>query len=97
MSVQLGEVREICNVLYRAKVNSLDTLRRVRVSADDFKGPQADYVKATLTVIMMVLAVVVSVDCARKWVCILTGRECAEEIEPEGDLMALAEGVEVSD
>ena len=61
------------------------------------KGPQADYVKATLTVIMMVLAVVVSVDCARKWVCILTGRECAEEIEPEGDLMALAEGVEVSD
>jgi len=26
-----------------------------------------------------------------------SGRECAEETEPEGDLMALAEGVEVSD
>jgi hypothetical protein len=45
LSVQLGEVREICNVLYRAKVNSLDTLRRARVSADDFKGPQADYIE----------------------------------------------------
>ena len=61
------------------------------------KGPQADYVKATLTVIMMALAVVVSLDCAHKWICILTGRICAEETEPERDLMALAEGVEVSD
>jgi len=61
------------------------------------KGPQADYVKATLTVIMMALAVVVSLDCAHKWICTLTGRICVEETEPERDLMALAEGVEVSD
>lgn len=61
------------------------------------RGPQPDYLKAALTVIMMVLSVVVSVDCARKWVCILTGRECAEEAEPQRDLMALAEGIDVAD
>lgn len=42
LSVQLGEVKEICNVLYQAKVNSLDNLRREKVSADD-RGGSADY------------------------------------------------------
>jgi hypothetical protein len=44
LSVQLGEVKTICNVLFQAKVNSLDNLRRERVSVDDNSGPQTDYV-----------------------------------------------------
>ena len=43
LSVQLGEVKAICAVLFQAKVNSLDNLRRERVSDDDLKGPQTDY------------------------------------------------------
>ena len=43
LSVQLAEVKGICNVLVQAKVNSLDNIRRERVSDDDFKGPQTDY------------------------------------------------------
>jgi len=46
LAVQLGEVRLICDVLNRAKVNSLDNLRRERVSADDQSGPQTDYLEA---------------------------------------------------
>jgi len=41
--VQLGEVKSICDVLLQAKINSLDSLRRERVSEDDLKGPQNDY------------------------------------------------------
>ena len=43
LSVQLGEVKTICSVLFQAKINSLDNLRRERVSADDTGGPQTDY------------------------------------------------------
>jgi pyruvate/2-oxoglutarate dehydrogenase complex dihydrolipoamide acyltransferase (E2) component len=43
LSVQLGEVKSICAVLFQAKVNSLDSLRRERVSDDDLRGPQTDY------------------------------------------------------
>jgi hypothetical protein len=43
LSQQLGEVRAICSVLFAAKINSLDNLRRERVSDDDLKGPQTDY------------------------------------------------------
>jgi hypothetical protein len=43
LSVQLGEVKAICAVLFAAKVNSLERLRRERVSDDDLKGPQTDY------------------------------------------------------
>jgi len=43
LSVQLGEVKAICDVLFQAKVNALDNLRRERVSLDDNSGPQADY------------------------------------------------------
>lgn len=43
LSVQLGEVKAICEVLFQAKINSLDNLRRERVSADDATGPQTDY------------------------------------------------------
>ena len=43
LSVQLGEVKAICDVLFQAKINSLDSLRRERVSEDDAKGPGNDY------------------------------------------------------
>jgi hypothetical protein len=43
LSTQLGEVRSLCGILFRAKVNSLDNVRRERVSADDSAGPQTDY------------------------------------------------------
>jgi len=43
LSEQLGEVKAICAVLFAAKVNPLDNLRRERVSDDDLKGPQTDY------------------------------------------------------
>jgi len=43
LSIQLGEVSNICSILYEAKVNSLDNLRRERVSNDDSSGPQTDY------------------------------------------------------
>ena len=43
LSVQLGEVKAICDVLFGAKVNALEALRRERVSADDLSGSQGDY------------------------------------------------------
>lgn len=43
LSVQLGEVKAVCEILFAAKINSLDNLRRVHVSDDDAGGPQSDY------------------------------------------------------
>jgi len=43
LAQQLGEVRAVCEVLFAAKINSLDGVRRVPVSQDDAGGPQADY------------------------------------------------------
>lgn len=43
LSTQLGEVKAICDVLFQARVNALDGLRRERVSADDQSGPATDY------------------------------------------------------
>jgi hypothetical protein len=43
LSVQLGEIQAICTVLFQAKINALDNLRRERVSEDDLRGPQTDY------------------------------------------------------
>lgn len=43
LSVQLGEVKAICDVLFVAKINSLDSLRRERVSIDDQAGLVTDY------------------------------------------------------
>lgn len=40
---QLGDVKKISEVLFAAKVNSLDGIQRVRVSDDDIQGPQTDY------------------------------------------------------
>jgi hypothetical protein len=44
LSGQLGEVSNICSILFQAKINSLDNIRRERVSTDDSNGPQTDYV-----------------------------------------------------
>ncbi len=44
LSVQLGEVKAISDVLFGAKVNSLEYIRRERVSEDDLKGAAGDYV-----------------------------------------------------
>jgi hypothetical protein len=43
LAAQFGEVRTIAEILFAAKVNSLDGIQRVRVSDDDANGPQADY------------------------------------------------------
>jgi len=43
LSVQLGEVKAICDVLFAAKINSLDGIKRERVSADDQAANATDY------------------------------------------------------
>lgn len=40
---QLGEVRVIAKILFAARINSLVSIQRLRVSADDLNGPPADY------------------------------------------------------
>jgi hypothetical protein len=49
LSIQLGEVKALCDVLFQAKINSLDNLRRERVSTDDANGPATDYLTETST------------------------------------------------
>jgi hypothetical protein len=41
LATQLGEVKAICDILFRAKINTLDSIRRERVSPDDRE--MADY------------------------------------------------------
>lgn len=43
LAVQLGEVKMLSEILFGAKINSLDNLRRERVSQDDTYGLQTDY------------------------------------------------------
>ncbi len=45
LAQQLGEVRAICDVLFQAKVNSLDSLRREPISNYDLNGPKTDYLE----------------------------------------------------
>jgi len=61
-------------------------------------GPQPDYLKGLLAVMMMVLAAVICWECARNWRQLLCGT-CAPlpEIESDEDLLRLAEGTEVAD
>ena len=47
LAEQLGEVKAICDVLYRAKINALDSIRRRRVSPDDRE--LADYTELPAT------------------------------------------------
>lgn len=44
LAVQMGEVKTIAEILFAARVNSLDSLQRVRVSDDDIAGSQSDYI-----------------------------------------------------
>ncbi len=61
-------------------------------------APKPDYANAALTAIMMALAFIVSLDCIIKWVRSLRCPHCpVQEIEPQGDLMGLADGVEIKD
>jgi hypothetical protein len=43
MAQQLGEVKTIAEILFAARINSLDGIQRARVSSDDSAGAQADY------------------------------------------------------
>jgi hypothetical protein len=45
LAAQLGEVRAICGIQNQSKVNSLDGIRRERVSTDDASGPPTDYLE----------------------------------------------------
>jgi hypothetical protein len=44
LSVQLGEVKAICDVLFQAKINALDFLRRERAVPEDAAGSATDYI-----------------------------------------------------
>ena len=44
LAVQLGEVKAICDVLFQAKINALDLLRRERITPEDNAGSPTDYV-----------------------------------------------------
>jgi hypothetical protein len=43
LAVQLGEVKAIAETVFAARVNALDGIQRLRVSADDAAGSQGDY------------------------------------------------------
>lgn len=45
LSIQLGEIKAICDVLFAAKINALDNIRRERSTAEDLgsAGLQTDY------------------------------------------------------
>lgn len=43
LAIQLGEIKAIAEILFDAKINALDNLRRERVSQDDSFGLQTDY------------------------------------------------------
>ena len=47
LAQQLGEVKALCEILFAAKINSLDGIRRVPVSPDDAGGTQADYLECS--------------------------------------------------
>jgi uncharacterized protein YaiE (UPF0345 family) len=47
LSAQLGEVKAVSEILFEARVNSLDGVQRSRVSDDDASGPQSDYIDET--------------------------------------------------
>jgi hypothetical protein len=49
LAVQLGEVKMLVEILFDAKINALDNLRRERVSQDDSFGLQTDYLSEKTT------------------------------------------------
>ena len=59
LAAQLGDIKMICSALFDAKVNSLDSIRRERVSMDDQNGPQVDYLELSHLSVTNDLAVLV--------------------------------------
>lgn len=59
--------------------------------------PERNYINAVLTVIMMMLAVIVSLDCVIKWIKLIPAPFRYQESETERDLMVLADGIDISD
>ncbi len=55
LAEQLGEVKAIAEILFAARVNSLDGIQRVRVSDDDVAGSQSDYIAEVSTTNDMVV------------------------------------------
>ena len=43
LSVQLGEVKAISEIIFSARVNALDDIQRLRASDDDLNGQATDY------------------------------------------------------
>jgi hypothetical protein len=43
LATQLGEVKAISEILFSTRINALDSIQRLRISDDDLKGPQGDY------------------------------------------------------
>ena len=43
LASHLGEVKAICDILFAAKINGIDSIRREIISDNDTAGPQADY------------------------------------------------------
>jgi carbon starvation protein len=70
----------------------------VEYTGQALRAVPVDYVKPTLTVLMMALAVIICAACANNWRQLLCGT-CAPlpEIEQGEDLLELAEGTAVSD
>jgi hypothetical protein len=44
LAAQLGEVKAISEILFATRINTLDSIQRVRVSDDDAQGSQSDYI-----------------------------------------------------
>lgn len=49
LSLQLGEVKVLADILLAARVNSLDSIQRLRISDSDTTGPAGDYLDAAPT------------------------------------------------
>jgi len=65
LSIQLGEVKAICDVLYGARVNALLSIRRERVSSDDDAGGLDSYLekKSTMTEAAVITTYEISFRC----------------------------------
>lgn len=46
LAAQLGEVKAVSKVLFSSRINALEGIQRVRISEDDLKGAQGDYLNA---------------------------------------------------
>ena len=49
LSVQLGEVKVLADILLAARVNALDSIQRLRISDSDATGPAGDYLDGAPT------------------------------------------------